>query len=403
MPKKKKSIKFKKTKKLEKEKSPLWSLSWAVLTLLIALVLLIGALGTGGFVPVKLFHLFYTVFGWAAYITPFILIYIGIYLFKSEKHVVPIDKIVGLSAILLFSSGFFFSSFAEKNASGSWTQGHGGFIGKGIGNLGLLAFDKIPASIILFVLGVLSILLTLAVTPTHILNLLKLFKKSEEDSELSALKAKAGDQNAFQLNEGVPVEHHGQPEAQARLSSLRNTAQKLTSNENHEALTTTTDPTWQYPSINLLNQKPDKADPGNVNGNAQIIRETLNNFNIDVDMEGANVGPRITQYTLKPPTGVKLTKITALENNLALDLAAHSIRIEAPIPGKRAVGIEVPNLKSATVRLSSMFTSRPWQDLKSPLAIAIGKDISGMPVVADLDRMPHLLVAGQTGSGKSVM
>ncbi|HXE10441.1 MAG TPA: DNA translocase FtsK, partial [Verrucomicrobiae bacterium] len=122
-----------------------------------------------------------------------------------------------------------------------------------------------------------------------------------------------------------------------------------------------------------------------------------------VEMEGANIGPRVTQYTMKPPTGVKLTKITALENNLALDLAAHSIRMEAPIPGKRAVGIEVPNVKSATVRLSSILTSPQWQDQPSPLSFAIGKDISGAPVVADLSKMPHMLVAGQTGSGKSVM
>src|SRR6185437_13570936 len=134
-----------------------------------------------------------------------------------------------------------------------------------------------------------------------------------------------------------------------------------------------------------------------------IIHDTFENFNIEVEMEGANIGPRVTQYTLKPPTGVKLTKITALENNLALDLAATSIRMEAPIPGKRAVGIEVPNVKSATVRVSSILSSNDWQAQQSPLGIAIGKDISGAPIVTDLAKMPHMLVAGQTGSGKSVM
>lgn len=150
-------------------------------------------------------------------------------------------------------------------------------------------------------------------------------------------------------------------------------------------------------------KKQDRADAGDVEGNAHLIKETLRNFSIDVEMEGANIGPRVTQYTLKPPTGVKLTKITALENNLALDLAATSIRMEAPIPGKRAVGIEVPNVKPATVRLSSIFQSREWNESSSTLTFAIGKDIVGKPVVADLAKMPHLLVAGQTGSGKSVM
>ncbi len=96
-------------------------------------------------------------------------------------------------------------------------------------------------------------------------------------------------------------------------------------------------------------------------------------------------------------------KITALENNLALDLAAHSIRMEAPIPGKRAVGIEVPNIKPATVRVASLLSSVEWTGLQSPLGFVIGKDIAGKAVVADLAKMPHLLVAGQTGSGKSVM
>ena len=120
-------------------------------------------------------------------------------------------------------------------------------------------------------------------------------------------------------------------------------------------------------------------------------------------MEGANIGPRVTQFTLKPPSGIKLTKITALENNLALDLAAQSIRIEAPIPGQRAVGIEVPNKKPATVRIASLLQSPEWQAGNSPLSFVIGKDIAGNSIVGDLEKMPHLLVAGQTGSGKSVM
>jgi S-DNA-T family DNA segregation ATPase FtsK/SpoIIIE len=171
-----------------------------------------------------------------------------------------------------------------------------------------------------------------------------------------------------------------------------------------EALLTGTDLDWKYPSIDLLDQKQDKADAGDINGNAESIKETFTNFNIPVEMEGANIGPRVTQYTLKPPTGVKLTKITALENNLALDLAAHSIRMEAPIPGKRLVGIEVPNVKPAIVRISSLLKSKEWEELRSkPLGFVIGKDITGTPVVGDLAAMPHLLIAGQTGSGKSIM
>ena len=156
-------------------------------------------------------------------------------------------------------------------------------------------------------------------------------------------------------------------------------------------------------ALDLLDQRQDKADAGDIQANADTIRETLANFKFNVEMEGANVGPRVTQYTLRPPTGVKLTRITALDNNLALDLAAHSIRIEAPIPGKRLVGVEVPNIKQATVRISSVLSDKEWKNSRSPLSFVIGKDIAGVPVVGDLAAMPHLLVAGQTGSGKSVM
>jgi DNA segregation ATPase FtsK/SpoIIIE, S-DNA-T family len=299
------------------------------------------------------------------------------------------------------------TAFSTKDGAGMWGGGHGGEVGQLVGNMALSALDKTPASLVFFVFTVLAAFFAFGINPKLILKLADLFKRPEregEEGELAALKAKAAEQPGFKLNEGVPVIHHtpGEPTG-PRLSNLKNTAQKLAANENHEALTAARDPDWQYPSIDLLNQKQDKADAGDVNGNAQIIRDTFANFNIDVEMEGANIGPRVTQYTLKPPAGAKLTKITALADNLALDLAAHSIRMEAPIPGKRAVGIEVPNVKSATVRTSSILLSKEWQEQSGPLSFAIGKDISGTPIVADLARMPHILVAGQTGSGKSVM
>jgi S-DNA-T family DNA segregation ATPase FtsK/SpoIIIE len=417
MPKKKKAVK-KRVEAAPASKSPFWRLSGASALILVALFLLLGGFGSGGNGPVDLFHGFYWVFGLAAYFTPLGLVYLGVYMFKSDDHKLPANKVNGLLAVLLFGSGFFYSLLAKTNASGSFYTQKGGHVGRGVGGLALsfLDLDKLPAALLLFVITLFAIFFTFGISPKVLMRLGGLIKKpqksEEEQSELAALKAKAGQSSNpnFKLNAGVPVEDHlEEPEAQvpsqppAKLTSLRNTAQKLTGTESHEALTTASDPNWQFPSIKLLNQKQDKADAGDVNANAEIISETFKNFNINVEMEGANIGPRVTQYTLKPPTGVKLTKITALENNLALDLAATTIRMEAPIPGKRAVGIEVPNVKAATVRVSSIFLSSQWQDAKSPLSVAVGKDISGIPVVMDIGKTPHLLVAGQTGSGKSVM
>ncbi len=406
MAKKKKAVKRKNgkgKKAVAAEPSRLWSLGGGVLLIVLAFLLLLGGFGTGGPLPVNLFHGDYWALGWIAYITPVALVYWGFHKLKSEDKQIPVRNFVGMMAVVLFASAWAYVAFASKNGD-SWQGGHGGNVGMVIGNVILSALDKFPAALIFFVFTLLSVFFAFSINPKFLLKIADLFKRpeGEEESELAALKANAHE--GFKLNEGVPVVHHtAGGDAGPRLSSLKNTAQKLTSNEAHDALTTASDPDWQFPSVTLLNQKQDKADAGDVNANAQIIHDTFANFSIDVEMEGANIGPRVTQYTLKPPTGVKLTKITALENNLSLDLAATSIRMEAPIPGKRAVGIEVPNVKSATVRLSSMLTSPQWQELKGPLGFAIGKDISGTPIVADLAKMPHILVAGQTGSGKSVM
>jgi DNA segregation ATPase FtsK/SpoIIIE, S-DNA-T family len=403
MAKKKKKI-VKKKKSVAVERSPIWAYTGAVTLMLLAFLLLLGGFGTGGPLPVDLFHGAYWLFGWAAYLTPVALASWGGYKFIAEDQRIALSKLSGMTGLLLFTSCWFYAAFATKNPAGDWHGGHGGQVGKVAGNVVLSVVDKIPASLLFLVFTLLAAFFAFGIDPKVLLKLGELFKRPEgEDNDLASLKAKAGEQPGFQLNEGVPVVHHTPGEPAARLSNLKNTAQKLAGNENHEALTTASDPNWQFPSIDLLNQKQDKADAGDVNNNAQIIHDTFENFNIEVEMEGANIGPRVTQYTLKPPTGVKLTKITALENNLALDLAAHSIRMEAPIPGKRAVGIEVPNVKSATVRVSSILLSQEWQKHQGPLEIAIGKDISGSPIVADLDKMPHILVAGQTGSGKSVM
>jgi S-DNA-T family DNA segregation ATPase FtsK/SpoIIIE len=169
------------------------------------------------------------------------------------------------------------------------------------------------------------------------------------------------------------------------------------------ALTSVSDPDWKMPELDLLEKKQKSPDSGDIEQNIEIIKSTLSDFKINVDMESVNVGPRVTQYALRPPSGVKLTKISSLESNLALGLGAKSLRIEAPIPGQKAVGVEVPNAKSGEVRLYSILRSKPWREENANLTFTVGEDIAGEPIIANLGKMPHLLIAGQTGSGKSVM
>lgn len=403
MAKKKKQTRKKKAEVVEQERSAFWPLTGAILLIVVAFFLLLGGFGTGGPLPVNMFKGAYAALGIAAYLTPLALFCFGVWKFKSEDKQIPFGKFVSMLAWLTMAAAWLHVGFVTKNSlSGEFTDGHGGAVGRVVGGVALSALDKMPAAILFFIFTVLTFMLTFGISPRVFLKIFELFERPEQDdTDLAELKARS-EGSGFKLNEGVPVEHHSDRD-KARLSNLKNTAQKLAPGEDHAALTAASDPNWKFPGVELLNQKQDKADAGDVEGNAEAIKETFNNFNIDVEMEGANIGPRVTQYTLKPPTGVKLTKITALENNLALDLAAHSIRMEAPIPGKRLVGIEVPNVKSATVRISSLLQSREWSDIGGPLGFVIGKDIAGQPVVGDLAKMPHLLVAGQTGSGKSVM
>ncbi len=156
------------------------------------------------------------------------------------------------------------------------------------------------------------------------------------------------------------------------------------------------------PPLDLLNKNETAPTSGNIKENSMIIKNTLENFGIPVEMAEVNVGPTVTQYAFKPAEGVKLSKITTLSNNLALALAAHPIRIEAPIPGKSLVGIEVPNKVRSTVTLRNLISQPAYQSPQSPLTVALGRNVSGSPVFTDITDGPHLLVAGATGTGKTI-
>ena len=159
---------------------------------------------------------------------------------------------------------------------------------------------------------------------------------------------------------------------------------------------------YTIPPTDLLEQERGAPNAGDVKTYSAIIKKTLQNFDIPVEVSEVNVGPAVTQYAFKPAEGIKLSKITSLQNDLALALAAHPLRIEAPIPGRALVGVEIPNKIRATVRLRSMVESDEFQESTGSLLLALGKDVSGTPIYADLARMPHLLVAGATGSGKTI-
>lgn len=163
------------------------------------------------------------------------------------------------------------------------------------------------------------------------------------------------------------------------------------------------DQDYQFPPLDLLTKvKPtdQSADLDSIKSNTQKLQDTLKSFGVDATVENVNLGPSVTKYELRPAVGVKVSRITNLADDLALALAAKDIRIEAPIPGKSLIGIEVPNQQIATVGFRDMIEAAPHDD--RPLDVPLGRTVTGQVMTADLTKMPHLLIAGATGSGKSV-
>ena len=371
-----------------------------VLALLLALFLVVGRFDFGGPLPVGLHDLAARLFGFASWTAlPLALAYLAVLKLKrGEEGIAWLRWSAGL--VFLFSLSGLLHVLLDADGArqlafdGRW----GGLSGYYLSRLLLHILNAQLAFFILLLINAFCLLAFINVNLSFgavFAFFKKLFGRRKPAPPAAAggnARKPAAKRQSFKLHEGVPVE---------KSSTLK--AKPAAETAAGSALVVPADPDWRFPPMELLNHKQDKADAGDIQANAEIIRETLANFSIDVEMEGANIGPRVTQYTLRPPSGIKLARIVGLESNIALDLAASSIRIEAPIPGKRAVGIEVPNKKAATVRLSSLFASETWQKAKpASLAFCIGKDITGHPEIGYLDQMPHLLLAGQTGSGKSV-
>ncbi|MDO8575021.1 MAG: DNA translocase FtsK 4TM domain-containing protein [bacterium] len=321
-------------------------------------------------------------FGWGYFILPAIFLLVTYEFLKSRRQHVYFATIFG--ALLLFVSILGISElYSENNYAGLVGYTVAVFLNKIFG---------FWASLVLLVSFIfISLIMALNIP-------LKIGKDEDEEEEDEAIE------NPVIVNQAMPVKE----EKQARVSEtgkpsvLRQLAD-MEGKENEEEFKIPKFKSGAYnpPVIDLLERIESRPMSGDIKANANIIRRTLQNFGIDVEMGEVNIGPTVTQYTLRPAQGVKISKIVTLHNDLALALAAHPLRIEAPIPGKALVGIEVPNKSIALVRLGSLLDLDNFKK-SGTLTFALGRDVAGMPVFADLSKMPHLLIAGATGSGKSV-
>ncbi|MEQ1500100.1 MAG: DNA translocase FtsK 4TM domain-containing protein [Parcubacteria group bacterium] len=395
----KKDIKKEKRKDSDTEVSPKY-LQEETLRAIIAVVFFVfsvflilssGPIDKAGFVGRGTYGIFHYLFGIGYYLLPILFFILCVSFFRSLHKKLAVTHSIG--GVLFFVSAL---SFVNITLSG-----RGGLIGNYISAPLISLFDTLLSIIILLALITIS-LLVIFDAPLRFTFITSLFKKKEvvpgtEDAGPELIIA-----NAEQLQLSTK-EEKATPESQAPVM-----AQKKVSGGEEKKDELGISPfslngkEFTPPPLSLLQVDRGKPGVGDIKANSNIIKRTLANFGINVEMDEISIGPSITRYALKPAEGVKLSRIVGLQNDLSLALAAHPIRIEAPIPGKSLVGIEIPNSTKTTVGLGSLLGSPDFQNTDKPLMMCLGKGISGMSYFGNLAKAPHLLIAGATGSGKSV-
>jgi DNA segregation ATPase FtsK/SpoIIIE, S-DNA-T family len=346
------------------------------------------------------------VFGWGRYLLPLILILLGYGLSRPNSYSISIPNYIGIVLFILSIHSLLHLKVPPTESFELSFSGLGGGVLGYVLSYPLIIYLGFWASlVILLSLLFASVLLMFNTSieaifeKTSVLkyfNLPFLQKKEESDED-------AEDEDDEEGDAEEELDEEDDEEDETIVTPIKSPAKALLNSKESK-----TNPFKGAPRIkidlpiNLLDSKVSKPTSGDTKLGAEKIQKTLENFNIDVEMGDVQVGPTVTQYTFKPSEGVKLSRITSLNNDLALALAAHPVRIEAPIPGKSLVGIEVPNQKPAMVRMKELLESKSFKTRKSNLELCIGKDVSGKAWTGNLATMPHLLVAGATGSGKSV-
>ncbi len=367
---------------------------FASLSFLLAIIFVFSFSGNAGSVGETLKNIFGFLIGNAIYILPVIFAVFGIVLLKGGEHFEDNRNSLIISTIILIIglSGFLSLLNPELAQDFVWNNSlDGGWIGYLISWPILKGLDYIVS----YALFTIAILISLWIIIQPFKKTIKEIKEDEGYDEEEGIKVEISKKKLlpFDLSKFIPKKEEKPIEVEVKKEDKNLKTFEQKKQESKE---------YKYPPLDLLSKKGGSPEGGDISYNSSVIKRTLHTFGIPVEMSEVNIGPTVTQYTLKPAEGVKLSKITALQNDLALALASPTIRIEAPIPGRSLVGIEVGNKKRAVVGLREILDTDEFKNSPAPLLMAIGKDVKGTPTFADLAEMPHLLVGGTTGSGKTV-
>ncbi len=385
-------------------------------------------------------------FGWGKWIVPPLLVLLAIFFMKRGRATLS-DwvKLLGFALLFLSILGFFHLYLGDTQEAllrAALDGRGGGYLGFGLSALLITFTGKTAGTVILLMLFLTGLIAAFNVSLHHAFEYVRSMVSRKKTDGMPA-NMNEGEVSVegivspgpeteeislsqdFSSSEGMRPEESAEEQNISRISidgepnedTLSSITKVSFDNEENDVVRAASDDmleekpqkkrrantlAWQLPSIDLLEKGGDKGQGGDVEKNKNTIQHTLKYFGIEVEPGEVQVGPAVTQYSFKPAVGVKLSKITTLSNDISLALAKHPIRIEAPIPGKSLIGFEVPNAGKALVRLREAFLSKEYAEKKAPLLIVVGQDVSGKYMMANLAKMPHVLVAGSTGSGKSV-
>lgn len=389
----KKNKKGKRIELKDETRYSIWGICFLVFGLLVVLSFFQMAGPFGDFVK-KIFNSF---FGFGYYILPILLGVVGLSFLKKEKpQIAKIHAIFGLTTLL---STLAIIDLACNGNGTSTIITYGGYLGSIVAWPFMKIFGMYASIILLGALLITSLIVLFDERP----NLVELFKKLWSLLKIRIQMPKFAKKEQLEIPYEEPVEVKKEIEEPKKTEVLdhdEGPTEEVGVEKEMKVKKFHTN--YIPPPLSLLEKDKGKPNTGDMKGNMNIIQRTLLTFGVSVEMDEVTIGPTVTRYALKPAQGVKLSRIVGLQNELALALMAKTIRIEAPIPGKSLVGIEIPNKVKSTVGLATLLADEKFQNSPKPLTVALGRGLSGKSIFGNLAKMPHILVAGTTGSGKSV-
>lgn len=371
----------------------------AILLIASAVFLTLAAFSVGGWFGETVFSFLSKLLGIGYLLLPLSLVLLAVAILRSLE-----GRLGGVQAVSMLV--FFLSALGLVNLG---LPARGGIVGDAISNPLIAAVDTVAAAVFLIAFIIASLVIAfdahLGALLSGLLEHARRTGPSEPEQAPTAITGLAEEDSEDTPEENIE-EQSGQEEDE-REDSAREKVRSYTDAVDEGAqeafpIIAARRSTYVAPPLSLLGKNKGKPEVGDVKANMNIIKRTLQNFGINVEMDEVSIGPTVTRYAMKPAEGVRLSKIVALQSNLELALAASPVRIEAPIPGKALVGIEVPNIARTTLGLGPLFADPQYAQSDKPLLLGLGRSITGHSHFADLARMPHVLVAGTTGAGKSV-